>query len=574
MIPTIGQQFVIDASIRKKKKKNLIWITTNLDNYPTLSVLPPAIINDICFNFPMLYTFIRFIHYDKRIQIQEDQSFEVFLRELSKEYIYNILKFLDPRLDSLNLTRLNKKEMFIMLGDHIQKKCCLENFFIQDLFHPGIIFKESYKYDSSYMELFGTAFYYILNCEFPSKDFPLKLIHKRSNFKFPIDVDPIEFERPCILIDVANQFNKDKHPNFSRYSYRIQYLQKNITQILENICERHVEPNLMIFFINQGDRSKNFNCPEIIDVVQWVNNNALRILLNGTVSDPKDRKALYISVPCHLFLSPQPDYPNQTRIVDRDFYFNMGNEPGYPGGGGYYQRVKLKKTDPPIRYREEVKNIVYDRYGRLMFLPDINIGHKTNRHTFRTVYGDIYNDRSEIPYYSYMPVDDPRRHPTLPPFRRDPGTMSHTKRHPDGKTFQGKNEFEHFVRPVNECSGHTIHKNEIDDYMIGMLCLLHYKISKECNNYSPYRAKWMLFTHDQYRWMNPKILVPEFFVRHDDLLSYIQSPNIKRKKYNLLIRNPEATKIITDVGLYPYRYNDQRYLNLLDGIIRINRKIR
>lgn len=570
--PIVGQQFALATSIRQKKNKNLAWIRANIDQYNMLKILSPDIINDICFNFPLLYAFIRYIHYEKRIKIQEDESFQVLLREIPKEYLSDILKYLDPRLQTLNLARLNKREMFIMLGDLIQKKCCLENFFIQDLFRPGIIFKESYQYNS-YTELFSTSFYYILNCEFSSKKFPLKLNHAKSKFRFPIDVNPIEFERPCILIDVANQFNKDKNPRFAIYSDRVSYLRTHMRTLLESIYERHPEPNLMIFFIHQGDRSKGYNCPEIISVSEWVNDPILKTLLQGTGTHPFDRKALYISIPCHLFLAPEPDYPRDTRIATREFYFNVGDEPGYPGGGGYHQRVRFNKTDPAMLYLEQVKNIMYDRYGRILVLPDANVGTKINNHTFRTVYGGtVLNYPSAIPYYSYTLLDDPRRYPRLPPFRRDRIAQSHAIRHGSTPTYEGENPSEKYVRPVNECSGHTIFKNEIDDYMVGLLCLIHYKISTECSNFSPYRAKWILFTHDQYRWMNPKIIAPELFIRHTDLLSYLQTPVIRRKRFDLLTSNIRAKEIIQDIKLYPYKHNYLQYVALLDGIIRINHK--
>lgn len=218
-----------------------------------------------------------------------------------------------------------------MLCDFVRQKCCLDNFFIQDIFDARSIFKEKYQSDS-FITLFMTAFYYILNCEFRSIGFSLHLNHNKQKFRFPMDVSPREFERPCVIVDVANQLNRIGIKN---YRDRVTYLRSNIYTILEKLVTKHPEPNLLVFFIHQGDRSKGYNCPEIIRIFDWQDTPSMRILLEGTPASPFDRQVFYITIPCHLFLAPELAYPGGgTRVVRRDFVFNLGNEPGYPGGGG------------------------------------------------------------------------------------------------------------------------------------------------------------------------------------------------------------------------------------------------
>jgi hypothetical protein len=570
----LREELQIQKFLSQKKKKNLEWIESNISKFITLKTIPHALLNDICFNYPLLYTFIRYLKYSKILSIQGDRSYEILTRTFNKEHLIPVLVYYDANLSSIHLDRLNKSEIFSILCELIRKKCQLDNFFIQDLFNPNTIFKDRYKSDS-FTELFSTAFYYILNCEFDSTNFPLRRNNNANvTFKFPLDIDPIEFERPTIVIDVANQFNKNKDPSFSDYSNRVRYLKNNIVIILSKLLRKHDEQNLLVIFVHQGDRSKKLNCPELINILEWDQRGELDLLLNGTKDDPIDRKVFNISVPCHLFLSPELAYPSHTRIVNRNFYFNTGNdEPGYPRGGGYAERVQVRRTDPPISYLQQVKNTVYDRYGRMLFLPEngnIDTGMRSQNHSFRSYYGHPENNRAHIPYYNYEILDEKIYDPKRPPFRTQMKAIPHSIRHSkETKVFQGKNQFEKFVKPINECSGHTIFKNEIDDYMIGLLLYTHFKVFRECSNFSPYKSKWLLFTHDNYRWMNPEILDTKFIYRKDDFLSYIDHP-ITSIKNRLSVVNPSSKTIIQELGLYRFRHNYIKFQEVIKSIIRIN----
>lgn len=563
------KQMQTQHRIIDRKVKNKEWITSNLSRFPLLSSVHENLINEICFSFPLLYTLIRRMSHKKILRLQAEGSYDILTRELQKEYLVEILEFFDTNLGSMNIGKLNKKEMFSLMCDLIRRKCCLENFFIQDIFDPRSIFKEKYKSDS-FTSLFMTAFYYILNCEFRSTGFPLQLNHNKQKFRFPMDVSPNEFERPCVIVDVANQLNR-----IGDYQSRVRYLKTNIFTILDKLIKKHPEPNLLVFFVHQGDRSKQYNCPEIIHIFDWRDDVMIRTLLNGTPTKPFDRQIFYMTIPCHLFLAPELAYPGSTRVVRRDFAFNLGNEPGYPGGGGYAQRVEYKKTDPPIGYLQEVKNIFYDRYGRILYLPEhgnIDSGTKSQPHRFMSHYGRHESKSSKIPYYDYIVLDEKIPNLPRPPFKTDRKSIPYSVRHARDATTtsQGQNRFQNYIKPVNECSGHTIHKNEIDDYMIGILLYVRYKVCKECKDFAPFRARWLIFTHDNYRWMNQDVFDSRYILKKDDFLSYIDDPNPTHKN-SLFIPNPISKRLVQELGLYRHKSSLYQFFDLLQSVIHINR---
>jgi len=573
-----SEQILFQINLRKNMKKNLQLLKKNIIKYPILSLVPLDLLNDICFNFPYLYTFIQNINYEILLK---DNSFEILTVELKKEYLANLLKFLDNRLNNINLIRLNKSELYFILIDIIKKPCPLSNFFIQDIFEISSLYKEKYKYNS-YIDIFQTTFYYILNCEYKNENVDLKINHKNEKFKFPIDINIDEFKRPVIIIDVANQFNQEFNPILKTYNERIKYLKENMYEILEKLFKIHQEPNLMVLFINQADRHKKNNCPEIINILKWFKQAKFDLLLKGDINTPFDRKVLYITIPCYLFLYPELFYPNKSRVLSRPYYFNNGfDEPGYPkslGNGGYYERTEYKKDAPHLTYKQEIQNIFYDKYGRMLYNPNIDTGTKTNKHTFKDHYG--YNNTfiNHIPNYKYLRINDPKEYEDENIFKANYKPYSefknlkiadnYEKRHRGQlEIYQGQNKYQNYVKEENECTGHGIHKNEIDDYMIGILLFIHSKIMIECQDYVPFKAKWLVFSRDNYKWLNQNLLKSEYIIKHDNFLQYIEN---NQKQKSLYISNNNTKILIKDLGLYRYIHDRNKFYKLLQSIIKIN----
>lgn len=573
------QQIETQIELQKNKKKNVEFLKKNIKKYPILSLIPLDLLNDICFNFPYLYTFIQNINYKLLIN---DNSYQILTREIIKEVLSNIIKFLDNKFDNINLVRLNKSELYFILIDIIKKSCSLSNFFIQDIFEVSLLFKEKYKFDS-YIDLFQTAFYYILNCEYTNENVDLKINHNNERFKFPIDVNIDEYKRPIIIIDVANQFNKNYDPTLLTYQDRVSYLKKNMYTMLEKLFKIHQEPNLMVLFVNQADRNKKNNCPEIINILKWLKNHHLNLLLNGDENNPLDRKILYITVPCYLFLYPELDYPNKTRKVLRNYYFNHGQfEPGYPkalGNGGYYERTQYKEDQPHLTYLQEIQNIYYDKYGRMMYHQNLDKGVKKNRHEFKDHYGNRNIINNHVPYYKYIRINDRYEYPNDEDFKanfknysefKNLNTVDNFEKRHKGhlKIYQGKNKYQKYVKTENECTGHGIHKNEIDDYMIGLLLFIHSKIINECQDYMPFKAKWLIFSHDKYKWLNQNLLKSEYIIKHDNFLQYIEDNQTQKSLY---VPNKNTNKMIKELDLYRHIKDVNIFYKLLQTTIKINR---
>ena len=540
------QQTINDQKMesRKKIKRNYL-ISQQIDANMEQKILS---------NFPNLYTFLKLCNNYKFDDILSETK-DSLVSQYQKQHLINIIKYMDENYRHVQLMRITKAELLATLYKIINTKCSFDNFFIQDLFNPSRIFKSRYVNDP-YSDIFMTSFYYILNCEY--KKIPLKT-KKKSNNKFPLDVDISEFDRPCVLVDVANQFY-DK----GSFDGRVQFLKKHIFAILNDFFSIHTEPDILIIFVHQGDLGKQFNCPEIYSVAQW------DFRVNSLLQE--DRKAIYISVPCNLFLYPEINYPSQTRFVERNFRFNTGEEPGYPNNysrdfyrpGYYYNTQKLNK--PFTKYRQEIKNIYYDRYGRMLSLSEDNRG-KNHMSNFIGYDGNHYFDMVNIPYYQYNPVEI---HKNV--FKTSKMTDPYGKRHASkkpGDVFQGMNKFQNFVSKNSACAkAANISKNEIDDYMIGILLCIYHKLTNECNDdFVPFRPRWILFTLDNYNWINPEIL--KNVHKEKDFLLYCQNP--PAKPYQLYQRNPKSDAIIEKLGLNPYTDQLSDFTNLMKTIIKVNK---
>jgi hypothetical protein len=350
---------------------------------------------------------------------------------------------------------------------------------------------------------------------------------------------------------------------------------------LEKIFVKHTEPNLLIFFINQADHSKKTNCPEIFDILKWTKSSQLIPLLNGTDSEPLDRKVLYITIPCILFLYPELKFPSQTRDEIRNYYFNQGNnEPGYPPiihydtygkcidiqKSGYVR--KLFERYPPLRYKQRIKNIFYDKYGRMLHLPNDSDDSVDYEHQFIDYYGRRNRYMTKIPYYEYKIINQ-RDYPT--DFQNLIPTTSHSIRYynkSEQQKNQGQNKFQRYVKQDRQCTKFTnIHKNEIDDYMIGLLLFIHYKLKDDCKSFAPYNPKWILFSEDKYRWMNQEIINQNTLIKKSNLHQYLDNPITE----NLYDVNIDCQIFIQQNKLYSYQPNLSLFLSILQNIIKINK---
>jgi hypothetical protein len=273
-------------------------------------------------------------------------------------------------------------------------------------------------------------------------------------------------------------------------------------------------------------------------------------------------------VPCNVFLYPEIDYgSNENRLVERDFHFNRGAEPGYPPPSygnptysGYYQ--SLVHGMPPIKYDQLVKNTMYDKYGRMLFLQNIDKGYTENR-SFLDYRNSVVNAPVRIPYYRYEPVNS-RMHK----FKTIKKTNAYSIRHGKNSSYQGMNDFQDYVKENSACAGHAIHKNEIDDYMIGILLCINDKLIHECpDDYMPFRPKWILFSHDKYSWMNPRLIAN--VEKQSNFIKYINETHINPIK--LYHKNTKSGQIIQQIGLNQYHDQLTDFIALLKGIISLNK---
>lgn len=564
---------------------------TKLVKNPLLAHFSEPILEQITNNFPYLYTLLRYTNYENIMLMTANDAYKILTSEYRKDHLADIIIFMDKKYPKQTLMKLTIKELFLLLTNTIQQRCTLSNFLLQDLFAPESVFKVKYRHDK-FVDVFITAFYYILNCTFEKSNTPFQYKNEGSEFKFPMDVDPKEFDKPCILIDVANQFfwvsdtaNKNQIQSGrkaltsrEKYKIRFQHLKKNIRKILEQLFSIHDETDMLVIFINQGSFEMGYNCPEIYSVTRW--NLGLDDLLRGSGTRRLHRKVLYISVPCHLFLYPELRYATPSRIVRRNYYFNEGSrgEPSYPQRYGYpllgyYQATDyMKPPHPYLEYRQQVDNILYDKYGRMLYLPDPGnmdrgrTNHDLHFRPFNNKYTLATNLQNHIPYYKYVAIDNDRDDPNYRNHVYTPHkpVTPHTKRHTnEPKVYQGKNANQRFVNKQNECSGHSIYKNEIDDYMMAILLFIHKQIHYECKTYCPYRPKWLVFSHDKYDWMNKTIKQNVEF--QQNFQDYLTNPT--RKVISLYEKNPNGLSILEKIGLNSYEY-DENSLDTFRAILR------
>jgi len=546
--------------------------TTNLEHWLGTARL------QVIFSFPYLFVTLLWTHPDKLL---DDKFLKIlFCAYPNKAFINNIIQYLKGT--EIDLSKLSKNDLFMNMIFTIKEPCMLSNFFLQDIFTPEAVFKHIYK-KKSFIDIFSTSFYYLLNCEFPNTVAPsFKKTHQNATFKFPMDIDPREWLRPCIIIDVANEFQGIK--NGKDFMTRENYLLTNIDDILKKLFLKNDDPRLMVLFIHQAYLPAGTNCPEIMDMINPQNRSGLK----GTRSNPLDRIALYITVPCNIFTYPNPrvpglfpptrgDHGEKTTIV-HPYQFNYDRkEPRYNNGEPY---LLGRSKNPPFYSFQDVDSVVYDKYGRMRKVRETsrvglpyNVGqNKSSRnipHTFQSALDHrILTLNQDINHYqTYRDVESTD---AFEPRSKVPGRASRPDRRP--KMIQGSNHNQDYVMRGSACANaHTLKKNEIDDYMIAFLLLCHSKALKECSPsfFGPVSHKWILFSNDEYDWMKPSLKTNHVtHVRFMNFLDYISgsSPSIPTT-----MPNPNALKIITDLGLYPLPSFDQQvYNSLIRGILWMN----
>ena len=382
-----------------------------------------------------------------------------------------------------NLSTLKKSALILYFKNLAKSKCQISNIFLQDLFQPENIFKS--RYTPFNFDIFSTSFYYLMNCQYKRENFPLQVKYKSNGlFHFPFDVQLKEWNRPIILVDVQNVMRNDinRDGEFelngtkyfgARFSERKRCILEQRFYILDSLFQKHYHPNTMVLFITQADTLANPNqtCLKIRDLKKNASNQVTNLLEgNG-----KRRVALYIEVPCTEFV-----YNTNNKVV-----------------ADYSIRDDITKR----LYRDEVYRYWYDNYNRLY----------------------KFNDKGG--YYEKVNKN------LAPP----PGIIRNRNyragRISSNQTQQ--NQFLNYVTVDSNCSN-GIRKNELDDYLIGLILLLHKKTINECFKmiieYIP-----IVFTADNYNWMRTSLKNTCIF--ESNFISYLKNPNAYFVNYKLNSKN-------------------------------------
>jgi hypothetical protein len=490
-------------------------------------------VNAILHCVPLFYYFILYANKEKL-----DSLYSIFksalIANLKKNEMNNLINSLT--YSNNNYEDMNKSNLLELLITTIQQPRSLSNTFIDDIFRPEYIL--NWRYDSSnYRHIFTTSFYYLLKCKFNSVDIPLLKSHHFSECTFPLDIDPLEWLRPCVIIDVSNQFYDLKsliNPKTglvfpflrSDHNTRREYILQNIDSILDALFKKEYfdHPNMLVLFIHPSDHNSGSTCTEILDMMTELQNKEL---LEGNKELPLNRKALYISIPCNLFLPPDLDTPEEI-LVRKPFHTNIDGSviPLFGDGNStitWNHAGKMFQGKPgfplDLDSAEIMDAVKYDKYGKvwkanviggsngLYTFPsnDRHLGYRTywyNRRPLR-LQGAI------LPKYNNYSKTN-TRNPVLPfdIFKpKTPAPLKASRPPSRANLIQATNlPMQRFVETNSDCSRHTnLHKNELDDYMIALIMHLRQKTISELSIPIPYLFKCVLFTNDYYDWINDSI---------------------------------------------------------------------
>ena len=389
-------------------------------------------------SFPFILKFFENMSFeDMRIVLQYPSFLYYFFFHLEIDLPLNIVNFLFQYNSKTHLGKIiqaisNKKINLSKKDDNeIQKifisltkdDCSLSNFFLQDIFNPELIFKS--KYTPFNFDMFATSFYYLMNCSYPKQDFPLNVrMNNYTDFKFPFDIEYKEWNRPIIICDVQNVLQEGniiingRHVATGSFQERKKAILNHKQYILQKVFEKHNEVNTMILFVTQSDNKTNprRTCLNIINLHDQQTNGVMA----GTPTEPLNRVALFIEVPCNIFTYAKDGFGN-------------------------------------FRYTKFGELLQKDRYDGLFY----KVTNPHNKH--------IVAER-------------------LKPYDRD---------------VKDKNQFINHVKEDSKCSDH-LGKNELDDYLIGIILLLSKKANNECYKLL-LQYKPIVFTRDHYNWMNSQL---------------------------------------------------------------------
>jgi hypothetical protein len=207
------------------------------------------------------------------------------IANLKKNEMNNLINSLT--YSNNNYEDMKKSDLLELLITTIQQPRSLSNTFIDDIFRPEYVL--NWRYDSSnYRHIFTTSFYYLLKCKFNSVDIPLSKNHHFDECTFPLDIDPLEWLRPCVIIDVSNQFYElrgliDPNTGFafpflrSDHNTRREYILQNIDVILDALFKKQYfdHPNMMVLFVHPSDHNSRSTCTEILDIMNELKNKEL-----------------------------------------------------------------------------------------------------------------------------------------------------------------------------------------------------------------------------------------------------------------------------------------------------------
>lgn len=415
------------------------------------------------------------------LNINIDETVLNFLfNKYNKQNINHVINKLED--SNQDLLGLQKATLILYFKNLTKNNCQISNIFLQDLFQPDNIFKN--RYTPFNFDIFSTSFYYLMNCQYKRQDFPLQVKYKSDGlFHFPFDVHLSEWNRPIILVDVQNVMRDDrnvdgrfelngKHYYGAIFSERKKCILDERFYILERLFHKHYHPNTMVLFITQADTiaSPNQTCLKITDLKKNASNET-KNLLKG---NGNNRVALYIEVPCTEFV-----YNTNNNIV-RDYSIR----------------------DDITRYNTaDVYRYWYDNYNRL-YRFDENRG-----------------------YYQKLTKNSPVPPGIIKNRNNRAGRLSANQTQ--------QNKFLNYVKVNSNCSN-GIRKNELDDYLIGLILLLHKKTIRECYkmiiDYIP-----IVFTADNYNWMRSSLKNTCFF--ESNFISYLKSNNNGFRNFELNDRN-------------------------------------
>lgn len=533
-------------------------------------------------NFGFIYTVL--LYTDKNILFALDDAILklLFCTFPNKEFLLHVIQTFTNKQFSGKLSNAEIIRNFIT---EIQKNCVTSNLFIQDIFTPDAVFKKFYHEKILFIDIFTTSFYYWLNCTFPTEAIPLKKNHLNPHIKFPLDIAPIEWQRPTIIVDMANEFY-----DIGNYSQRVNYLFHHIDEILTKLFDKHDDPRLMVIFVNQADLNSQTNCPEIYDFTSKTN----QYLIDGTLAQPLNRVALYLTVPCNVFQYPKLNVPEYTQVYN-PYYFNhgtepfktrydgkiLGTEPLYTNGRPYNTQSKSRGFKPYLTI-QDMKSVVYDEYGRMKKVIPRNPYYNNIKNTrpkslqFLDKNGKVRRQQVKIPtfnpYIDVTSIDNFKsKNPTTKKANRPHRNAPMTSK----PMIQGQNIYQGYVEKDSACAGDKnsgkLGKNEVDDYMIAILLLCHYKSRKECEYYTPFNYQWILFSKDGYSWMNRDLLTD--VIHQKGFLQYINDDKIQ--PIPMMVPNLKTITIIKKCGLFenePNAEQAQHYKQLHQGIFWMNRQ--